>query len=364
MFDENRLNWPSRRDINEWADYVETLCILSENGVMSIEDFTDFLFDDGTKDTEQILSAVNFNDHFLTTLSDFPIEAEFRTVNNEENEDEGDEFDGEDEESENKEKVRSRLLTLFSFLQCRSNYFGADYPFTVVQRDLTIEIIPIAGQTLLNKLYQVLLFSSEMNLYSHANINRLGHLFEALCSRPFSQVIPAISEKRFFGAGAGDIIPRSYEGNLKVRLQLLAKDLSTKTKDIINDPDEIAYIGDAGLDWVGWVSFEDNCNHQPIYFGQCACGANWVDKQHETSLSHWNNFLDLKQSVQCFHFMPRSFRRTSLKWYQETAIIYGLIVIDRYRLLKMFRLEGDNEIAHVLGLYADILQAATDFRLI
>jgi hypothetical protein len=361
MFDENRLNWPARRDINEWADYVETLCILSDDGIMSVEDFTDFLFDDATRETEQILTAVNFNDHFLTTLPDIPVAQIAPQPPNEQ--DEENEFDGEDEESDNKEKVRSKLLTLFSFLQCRSVYFGEDYPFTISGIDLTIELIPTAEQTLLNKLYQVLLFSSEMNLYSHAVINRLGHLFEALCQRPFSQLIPAISEKRYFGAGAGEILPRGYEGNLKSRLKLLAQDLASKTKEIINDPDEIAYTGDAGLDWVGWVSFEDHCNHQPIYFGQCACGANWVDKQHETSLSHWNNFLDLNQSVQCFHFMPRSFRRTSLKWYQETAIIYGLIVVDRYRLLKMFGLEGNEEIQQVLHLYADILQAANDFSL-
>lgn len=359
MFNNNRLNWPTRRDINEWADFVETLCVLSEDQIMSIEDFTDFLFDDGTKTIDQILSAINFNQNFLN-LPQAPFVLPVAPVINR-NEDE--EFDGEDEENNDREEIRSRLLKLFNFLQSRSHYFGVDYPFTISGIDLTITLIPVAHQTPLHKLYQILLFSSEMNLYTPADINIMGHRFEALCRRPFYQLIPAISEKRFFGAGAGEILQRSYEGNLRNRLDHLAENLATTTKDIINDPDEIANTGDLGLDWVGWVSFEDECNHQPIYFGQCACGANWVDKQHETSLSHWYNFLDLKSALQCFHFMPRSFRRTSLKWFRETEIIYGLIIVDRYRLLKMFRLEEDDEIREVLDLYVDILQAANDFTL-
>ena len=68
MFDENRLNWPKGGDINAWADYVETLCILSRDSIMSIEDFSDRLLDDAGKTIEEILSAINFNENFLAPL--------------------------------------------------------------------------------------------------------------------------------------------------------------------------------------------------------------------------------------------------------------------------------------------------------
>ena len=202
-----------------------------------------------------------------------------------------------------------------------------------------------------------------MHLYTQGDINRVGHLFEAFCKRPFAQLVPAIAEKRFFGAGAGEILMRDYNGNLRERLTLLANDLACHTKPIIEDPDEIAATGDAGLDWVGWVSFEDNCNHQPIYFGQCACGTDWVDKQHETALSRWSNYLDINQSLQCFHFMPRSFRRNSLKWFRETKIIYQLTLIDRFRLLKIIALEDENAVDEILAPYTALLMEANNFEL-
>lgn len=372
MFDENQLKWPANGDINAWADFVETLCILSIDGVMSIEDFTDWLTDDPLKTTEEILSAVNFNEEFLAPLHIAP-RIHAATVNpinaNEDDESDQEEkedeegFDGADVENGRKESVRSRLISLFNFLKAREVYFGNYYPFQVCDVDLTISVFPVAIQTNLQKVYQILLFSSEMHLYSPGNINRLGHMFEALCKRPFWQLLPAIAEKRFFGAGAGKILAADYTGNLKTRLEALAKDLCCETKSIINDPDEVSKSGDAGLDWVGWVSFEDDCNRQPIYFGQCACGTDWVDKQHETSPSHWNNFIDINQPLQCFHFMPRSFRRNSLVWFREIKIINGLGLIDRYRLLKLISLETDENVEEIILPYDALLTEANNFEL-
>lgn len=373
MFDENRLKWPANGDINAWADFVETLCILNIDGVMSIEDFTEWLTDDPLKTTVEILSAVNFNEDFLAPLYIAP-NVHVATANqinpnddgdfdNEEEEEDEEGFDGIDVENGRKESVRSRLISLFNFLKARKAYFGNYYPFEVSEVDLTISVFSVAEQTSLQKVYQILLFSSEMQLYSKADIHQLGHMFEAFCARPFGQLLPGIAEKRFFGAGAGTILAADYAGNLRARLEALAIDLCCKTKSIIDDPDEISKSGDAGLDWVGWVSFEDECNRQPIYFGQCACGTDWVDKQHETSPSHWNNFIDINQPLQCFHFMPRSFRRNSLAWFRETKIIYGLGLIDRYRLLRLISLERNEDIEEIILPYDALLTEANNFEL-
>ena len=365
MFNNERLNWPTNGDINAWADFVETVCILTEDGLLTIDWFTDFLSDDATKSTGDILKAINFNEQFLaplavaTTMPINPIDALGEEDHFNEDDEDEENFDGDDEENERKEVIQSRLILLFNFIESRKRYFALFYPFNIVNSTLKL----IDEQTRLQQLYQVLLFSSEMHLYLPGDINRLGHLFEALCERPFKQTIPAIAEKRFFGAGGGQIIQSDYQGNLRQKITQLAFDLNVPVNPIINDPDELGPTGDAGLDWVGWLSYEDTCDHQPLYFGQCACGTNWVDKQNETSLSRWRNFLQINQSVQCIHFMPKSFRRNSLDWFRKSAIHQELTLIDRFRMLKMFALENDTIIDEVLMPYEDILFEAKEFSL-
>ncbi len=362
MFNIERLNWPTDGDINAWADFVETICILTEDGLLTIDWFADFLSDDATKSTADILRAINFNEHFLAPLAissiGLPINPIDALIQNE-IEYTDDDFAGEDEASEQTEAIQSRLILLFNFLIARKRCFTQFYPFNVINSTLEL----MEGQTRLQRLYQVLLFSSEMNLYSPGDINRLGHMFEALCKRPFYQTIPAIAEKKFFGAGGGAIMTSDYLGNLRQKITLLAADLNVNVNPIINDPDELGPSGDAGLDWVGWLSYEDGCDHQPLYFGQCACGSNWIDKQNETSLSHWRNFLLINQSVQCIHFMPRSFRRNSLEWVKKTAIQQELTLIDRFRIMKMFALEDDAIIDETLTPYEAILNEAIAFSL-
>lgn len=371
MFDAKRLTWPANGDINAWADFVETLCIFTKDGVMSLEDFADFLKDDASKTLKEILEAINFNEAFLAPLSVVPRKLRKpmsleKNIEDDENDEEptsdGEEsFEGNDVESENKEKIRSYLIKLFNFLVARKAYFGQYYPFEISDEENILTSIPYEEQNDLHRLYQILLFSSEMKLYTPGDMNRTGHKFEALCERPFGQLLPAIAEKRFFGAGGGAIDEAHYTGNLKVKIEALANDLHINTNPIINDPDEIAKSGDAGLDWVGWVEFDDGSNRQPVYFAQCACGANWVNKQHETSMQRWFNYLSLSSSIHYLHFMPRSFRRTSLKWFRETNILWGLILIDRFRLLQLFNLENKETIKNTIAPYQDMLAEAEKF---
>lgn len=367
FFDSMRLNWPENGDINAWADFIETICMFSEGDSLSIDDFIDFLRDDASKTNKQLLTALNFNENFLLTpipapippvVVAFPITGDEDEMENEATLEE-DEFEGQDLESMERERIRSRLLVLFSFLEARCNYFNPYYPYKI---DNGIHIKLLTDLTLIQQLYVVFLLSSEMKLFSGAGINQIGHRFEALCKYPFERLLPTDAAKKFFGAGAGQILKSDYNGNLHDRLVALADDLGVGVTRLVNDPDEVGRTGDAGLDWVGWMSFDDGCDHQPVYFGQCACGANWKDKQHETSLSVWRNFLELNQSIQCFHFMPRSFRRMSLQWFKSSLIIQELTLIDRFRLLKLFDGIGDESMASSLALYTDLLKEADKFE--
>jgi hypothetical protein len=360
-FDNNRLPWPDNGDVNAWADFVESICLFNPDRSLSIEEFSDFLLDDATKTNEDILAAINFNEQFMqlpVTGAILPA-TKFPAIIPVEEEEE-DDFEGDDTDSEESELIRSRLLRLFHFLNARKEYFGAFYPFTT--SDNSIEFEGYEDISLIKKLYLVLLFSSQMNFFPKSGITQVGHMFEYLCHRPFNNLVPALAEKRFFGAGGGTIMPSNYPGNLKQKIIQLASDLKVSTHPIIDDPDELGPGGDAGLDWVAWISFEDDCDHQPLFFGQCACGANWVNKQDETAPSHWRRYLNLNQAIQCIHFMPRSFRRKTLAWFRASTLIGELTIIDRFRMLQLLKLEGDETLTEMLNMYSPIFADAESFE--
>jgi len=353
-FDSNRLNWPKNGDINAWADFVETICIFSEDNAISLDEFMDYLTDDLTVTIDEINTALNFNENFLKAAT-----PSIPKIKPESDTDEEDMLE-DDIVSEEREILQSRCLILFEFLKSRKKYFGIYYPFYFHYNQ--INYIKITEESIFHKLYRVLLLASEMNFFTHSDIVRMGHLFELLCQRPFSMLLPVLTEKKFFGAGGGVIIPSDYRGNLRNKIKLLAKDLNIETSSLIDDPDELGPTGDAGLDWVGWMIFEDECDHQPVYFAQCACGTNWIDKQHETSLASWRNYLNINQSIQCFHFMPRSFRRNSLKWFRSTKIVQELSLIDRFRMMKIFSMEEERTIKDVLIPFSEILEESYTFK--
>lgn len=350
-FDKNRLNWPLDGDINAWSDYVETLCLFSDGYSFSLEELIDWLTDDPSKKHEHILEAINFNETYLVsgTSTNAKLSAH-----------DDDDSEGDDVENEERELIRSRLLRLFDFLKARQQYLAPYYPFRVT--DNQIEQIEKTQLNNGHTIYKILLFSSEMRLFSKTDIPAVGHMFEALCQQPFKQLVPQSAEVKFFGAGGGTIIQSDYQGNLKEKLKSLAVDLCVETKKVVDDPDQLGPSGDAGLDWVAWLPFGDSCNHQPVFFAQCACGSNWADKQHETSLAHWYNLLDLNQSIQCIHFMPRSFRRKSYEWFREKDIFYQLTLIDRFRLLHLLSQAAPNDITDIIKLYQPVLDEALVFE--
>ena len=97
-------------------------------------------------------------------------------------------------------------------------------------------------------------------------------------------------------------------------------------------------VGDGGLDWVGVFNFPDNQFSQPTFFGQCACGSDWIEKQFDAHSSKWQNYIQFGNGYLTYHFIPRSFRDESLNW-QNPLEINDVVLIDRYRLINLLKAE-------------------------
>ena len=120
------------------------------------------------------------------------------------------------------------------------------------------------------------------------------------------------------------------------------------------------HAGDGGLDWVAWYNFTDNLSRKPLFFGQCACGSDWVDKEMDAHEDKWNNNLQFYDKYLLYHFISKSFRRSDGEWLKPGEINHGIILIDRFRILDCF----DNEnIRIVLHSYQALLDEALNLNL-
>ncbi len=99
-------------------------------------------------------------------------------------------------------------------------------------------------------------------------------------------------------------------------------------------------VGDGGLDWVGVFNFPDNQFSQPTFFGQCACGTDWISKEFDAHSSKWNKYIQFENGYLTYHFVPRHLRDESLNWYNPLDI-YDVVLIDRYRLINLLKSEAN-----------------------
>lgn len=88
---------------------------------------------------------------------------------------------------------------------------------------------------------------------------------------------------------------------------------------------------EAGLDVVCSRPFGDNRAGRPLYFVQCASGANWNDKLHTPVLSVWDKLIDFANKPQKAFALPFALLEAP---FRHTALRVEGMILDRYRLLR------------------------------
>ncbi|HNX76649.1 MAG TPA: hypothetical protein PLM07_12610 [Candidatus Rifleibacterium sp.] len=315
-------------ELNDWLDHIEFLCCISQDGSITESAVVDRFFDENNNCPHTAALALG-ND------SDFPELSENYFDSSDLIDDEIIVLDIYD--SQLHDRITDKIRNLFTSLACRTGAYGDDYPFITNNRSLKLK----DNLTPLQSLYIALLFSSLLKLATKTGINRLGHLFEELCEPAFRRLTPAGASNFFFGSGScrnsSDVITGSFFDKVKKLCSLLhLQPHPNFTKENAGRHNN----GDGGLDWVGLLEFGDSQFSQPVFFGQCACGQNWVDKQFDAHQSKWKNYIHLCNAYLTYHFIPRNFRKDSLEWYNPLEII-DVVLIDRFRLMKLLRQEAD-----------------------
>jgi len=331
-------------DPNEWLDHFELLCCVSQEGSVSSDDVCDRLLDENGNNPGDAARTLGDEEDFPESLATHVNPEDFLE----------DEVVNEDVYSPLlSDRITSKIKSCFEDFRFREQAYGENYPFVVGNSVIRLKN-ELNGLSQNQKLYVILLCSSVLRLAGSSGANRLGHYFEALCGPAFKMLLPPGSDCYFAGSGAGSVHEKRIQGLFFDRITTLCKLLHlTPSANFTRENAGQHNTGDGGVDWVGFLEFPDGQCSQPLFFGQCACGNDWVDKQFDDHPVKWKNYIQFSNTYLTYHFIPRHFRLESLKW-QNSLSIYDVVLIDRYRLINL--LKPLPELGQVIDQYTPLFE--------
>lgn len=272
-----KLNEPIDNDPHTHADFVELLCLCTEDRVCSEDYLRDYISDMTEK-----------------RLSD------------------------------------NALVDCFGSLSWREDSFGEWYPFEL--NGAKTRISSIDQLSYKQKVYVFLLCCSSLPYFESDHRRQLTDTFEILSVTALSAVWPARGVVKPFGKNTTD-----YAGPKWERMNSVGRDIGASPKYSPSSfrPQD---SGDGGIDIVAWLDLDEHESRNiPSAFGQCACSrANWPKKQLEASNStHATNMAPSYPWLELM-FIPHSFRSGTGKWAYDGSIAQ-VILFDRPRLINCLR---------------------------
>jgi hypothetical protein len=278
-----------KRQYHLYADFVELVCIVN-SGHVSRSDIIDRLTDEGVRfspDDETLDGEIGLRD---SEISD----AQERWIN-----------------------------VIFDLLQERSVCFGVNYPFII--NDIGIILLE-AEKTDLQLVYVYLLISSSLKYFPLVQ-DILTSEFEILCGNALKNFLPSKAIVKQFGKNS------AFKGGALAKIQILADELNIQTNEHYLKQISPSSSQEEGLDIVGWIPFEDKNPNTLIILGQCACGKNWISKQHETK--RYENFYEFyKHPPVHTLFLPYALSNQEGKFFQDKDIANQFLIFERRRLLE------------------------------
>jgi hypothetical protein len=311
---------------NHWADHIEFFCFISQEGKIGEQQIADRLLDESSNNPLVAIEDIAEEDEINELIESLSSTKEL--------------IDDEviDETNDNPaitDKISSKINLFFNLLKARELNFGDDYPFVITNNHIAIK----ENLSTIQTLYLILVCSSLLRLATKSGLNKLGHHFEELCGPAFKKLTPNNTQNIFFGSGSNNNLETVISGKFYNKVLTLCDLLHVSPRtNFTAENAGIHNVGDGGLDWVGVYNFPDNQFSQPAFFGQCACGTDWIEKQFDAHLSKWKNYIQFGNGYITYHFIPRSFRDESLNWYNPLDI-NDVVLIDRYRLLHLLKTE-------------------------
>lgn len=248
--------------------------------------------------------------------------------------DSGDENEGVSDAESHSDNDRSIDL-IWEQLEYRSNAFGDFYPF-VMGGDRIYFCENLSAKM---RLYILLLACSRLRSFKSKGLSqRWAKIYAFVCNQAMRGLLPAVASARIFDANSED--RHEYYGkNLRHALRKLGNDLGAFS---INEGliDEQSSSGDAGLDIVGTLAFNDGAPGHLVIMGQCgAQEKGWTEKTLESHPDAFRHLFNMPIPWASVMFTPVCYRRSSGVWH-NSRYASGALLLDRLRILKLLANEN------------------------
>ena len=318
------------RDINNWCDLIELLCLTNPDKEFFREDLErdiESLVDGGL----QLASLKEISEQMSFDLTDSHI---FLTSGR---------LDWGSNDSARNDLLNQLTNMWFSHLQLRQREFKGFYPFKVEKDGSKIICKPYKKLSKKNKLYLHLLLTAQKNGFNKSLQTHLSFDFEPIAFESFKCLIPKKAEAYLLGKG-----PYST-----ARFKKLKHDKFSQLASILNIKMKvsIAYFhpkdtGENGIDFIGWQKYDNTLPNNSVFAGQATCMSNWSKKYNESSVQEMGGILDTSNVGSYVNslFIPYHFK-VGRNWAYSTYVdAKNYILFDRFRILNNLNTRKINNI--------------------
>jgi hypothetical protein len=239
------------------------------------------------------------------------------------------------EKNSRREKQLEDVLTQLTY---RSNALNSYYPFTVDGDELVL----LDKELLTDKqrVYRFLLACSRLRSFDHSCgvRQKWAKAFTCLSKLAMEGLVPNHATVRIFDANSDDR-KNYYSTALREALKILGKDLAVlRIHD--DECDKAGTSGDAGLDLVAIVNFDDGAATSFALLGQCGAQETaWPQKTLQAHSINYQNFFQIQFNYPGVMFTPVCYRTADGEW-MDNQSANGILLIDRERILKLLDLQN------------------------
>ncbi len=309
------------RDVNAWCDLIELLCYTNDDKLIFREDI------------ERELEKFVDGGIQLAALSEISVQMGYDIDDTHIFSNQGNVDWGSDESAKN--DLLSQITNIwFSHLQLRQKEFGDYYPFQIKNDNSEISCKRFYRLNKKNKLYLYFLLTSKRNGLEKAQQTRLELDFEPIAFEAFKSLLPLNGEAHLMGKGS--YTSPQFRKNKYNKFKFLSDILKVKMKVTENyfSPKD---SGENGIDFIGWLSFDDELPNNMIFAGQATCMDSWSEKEYDSSINRgFAPILDASKIGAYINslFIPFHFKVGNNWAYPTKVEARQYILFDRFRILN------------------------------
>lgn len=236
--------------------------------------------------------------------------------------------------AEKNDRLERQLEDVLTQIDYRSKALAHYYPFVVRGESIMLK----SNLTKKQKVYKFLLACSRLRSFDKAGIAQLwAKAFTEISKIAMKGLLPNNAEIRIFDANSNDR-KAYYTHSLKEALKRLGNELAVEVNNA--ECDKAGTSGDAGLDIVALINFDDGAKTSYAILGQCGAQETaWPRKTLESHSMRYRAYYQILFDFPNVMFTPVCYRTADGNWWNTQAAT-GVLLLDRIRILKLIEMQN------------------------